>query len=198
MSWFRPGPPTRRASRSTASLGLAWVLLLGLGGYGVAGCTAGEEDFPGGTTVAQGVDAEALAALEARLAERFTPGLHTLMVDLQQRHATLWFAGEARNWPLADYFLHELEELVEEIEELHPVYRDVPVAELLGEMTFPAMEALEEAVVAEDPEAFAAAYDLLTVACNACHIASDRAALVIVRPTAAPLTNLRYLPGRVP
>jgi len=59
--------------------------------------------------------------LRAELEDRFTPGLHTLMVDLGMRHASLWFAGEAENWPLADYVVHELEELVEEIEELHPV-----------------------------------------------------------------------------
>lgn len=114
------------------------------------------------------------------------------------RHATLWFAGEARNWPLADYFLHELEELVEEIEALHPMYRDVPVAELLRTATLPAMEALEEAVEDEDHAAFEAAYDRLTTACNACHIASDRGAIVMVRPTSPPMTNLRYLPGREP
>ena len=133
-----------------------------------------------------------LMELREELVERFTPGLHTLMVDLGIRHASLWFAGEAGNWPLADYMIHELEELVEEIEELHPVYREVEVAALLREMTHPAVESVEEAVEDEDGVAFADAYDRLTAACNACHVASDRAALVIQRPTAPPLTNLRY------
>jgi hypothetical protein len=114
------------------------------------------------------------------------------MVDLGIRHASLWFAGEAENWPLADYMIHELEELVEAIEELHPVYREVQVAALIREMTHPAVEALEEAVEGEDRAAFAGAYDRLTAACNACHVASDRGVLVIQRPTAPPLTNLRY------
>lgn len=135
-----------------------------------------------------------LLELREQLVERFTPGLHTLMVDLGIRHASLWFAGNAENWPLADYMVHELEELVEEIEELHPIYRDVEVAALLGEMTHPAVEALEDAVEDEDRAAFADAYDRLTAACNACHVASDRAALVIQRPTAPPLTNLRFSP----
>jgi hypothetical protein len=133
-----------------------------------------------------------LLELREELVDRFTPGLHTLMVDLGVRHASLWFAGEAENWPLADYMVHELEELVEEIEELHPVYREVQVAALIREMTHPAVEALEGAVKHEDRAAFADAYDQLTAACNACHAASDRAALVIQRPTAPPLTNLRY------
>ncbi|MEX2531037.1 MAG: hypothetical protein WD960_09720 [Gemmatimonadota bacterium] len=133
-----------------------------------------------------------LVELREELSDRFTPGLHTLMVDLGMRHASLWFAGEAENWPLADYMSHELEELVGEIEELHPVYDEVQVAAMIREMTHPAMEALEDAVEDGDRAAFVEAHDRLTQACNACHTASNRAALVIQRPTAPPLTNLRY------
>jgi hypothetical protein len=128
------------------------------------------------------------------LEQRLTPGLHTLMVDLGMRHASLWFAGDAGNWPLADYMVHEIEELIEETGELHPVYRDIQVAALLQEMTAPAIEALEGAVNAGDRGAFVQAYDRLTTACNHCHTASGRAAIVIQRPTAPPLTNLRFQP----
>ncbi len=138
----------------------------------------------------------ALQELREEMEDRFRPGLHSQMVELQHRHAALWFAGDAGNWALADYMVHELEELVEDMEEINPVYREVPVAELLREMTFPAIELLEEAVEAGDRAAFARGYDHLTTACNACHLASDRAAIVMQRPTAAPLTTLRYAPER--
>ena len=141
-----------------------------------------------------GVDEERFQQLRAEMEERFTPGLHSLMVDMGMRHASLWFAGEAANWELADYMVHEFEELVEEIEELHPVYHEIEVAEMLGEMTLPAVEALEDAVEARDGMGFERAYDQLTTACNACHIAADRAAIVIQRPTHPPLTNLRFRP----
>lgn len=143
---------------------------------------------------ADAVDEARLSEAVTELSQRFTPGLHTLMVDLAMRHGSLWFAGEAENWALADYMIHELEELVEEIEELHPVYREVQVAQLLREMTHPAVEALEDAVEGEDPGAFVRAYDELTRACNACHVASDRGAIVMERPTAPPLSNLRFRP----
>jgi hypothetical protein len=125
---------------------------------------------------------------------RFTPGLHSLMVELGMRHATLWFAGQAENWPLTDYVLHEIEVLLEDIEELHPVYRDVQVAALLREMTQPAFEELEQAAERRDAAAFTGAYDRLTTACNHCHTASDRAAIVIQRPTVPPLSNIRFEP----
>jgi hypothetical protein len=137
------------------------------------------------------------AEIEARLAEleaRFTPGLHTLMGEVGARHAMLWSAGNAGNWPLADYVLHELGEVIEDIETLHPVYDGIAVAALLGEMTTPALDRLDAAVDAGDHEGFVVAYDQLTQACNACHIASDRAALRIVRPSGPPMTNLQFQP----
>jgi len=138
----------------------------------------------------------ALADLEERLSERFTPGLHSLMMELQHRHATLWFAGEAENWPLTDYFLHEMEELMEDIGDLHPTYHDLRVADLLTDVSLPAVEAMEDAVEAEGLPRFMAAYDELTMACNGCHAPADKAAIVIQRPTVPPLTNLRFVPER--
>lgn len=161
-------------------LGGALLLAVAAGCTPPAGDGVGREEFIG-----------ALRGLE----ERLTPGLHSLMTQVQHRHANLWFAGEAGNWPLADYMLHELEELLAEIEELHPEYLGFPVAALLREMTLPAMEALEETVANGDREAFALAYDNLTSACNHCHVAAERAAIVIQRPTHPPLTNLRFAPG---
>jgi hypothetical protein len=150
-----------------------------------------------------GADAVSQAQLEAALHEvraemedRFSPGLHSQMLEMQHRHAALWFAGDRGNWGLADYMIHELEELVEDMEQINPVYREVQVAELLREMTVPAIERMEDALEAQDRAAFAQAYDQLTTACNACHVASDRAAIFMQRPTAPPLTNLRYAPER--
>jgi hypothetical protein len=132
------------------------------------------------------------------LEARFTPGLHSMMVELATRHASVWFAGDAQNWELADYMAHELAEVAEHIGEAHPEYDDIPVATLMAQMTLPAVEELEAAVDARDHGAFVAAYDRLTTSCNACHEASDRAAIVVQRPTAPPLTNVRYAPPGYP
>jgi hypothetical protein len=134
-------------------------------------------------------------AREAELEARLAPGLHTLMTELQFRHANLWFAGEAENWPLAAHQVHELEELLERTAAFHPVYRDVPVGELLEAITASAVAALEASVEAGDAVAFRAAFDDLTLRCNTCHTATGRDAIVIQRPTAPPLTNLRYAPA---
>jgi hypothetical protein len=135
-----------------------------------------------------------MAVLTACDASSREPGLHAMMHELGIRHASLWFAGEAANWELADYMVHELEEVVERIEEVHPTYNDVPVATMIREMTHPRIEEIEAALDAEDPAAFTTAFDALTQACNQCHAAAGRAAIVIQRPTSPPLTNLRYEP----
>jgi hypothetical protein len=140
---------------------------------------------------------ERTSSLEARMAEveeRFRPGLHSLMQQVQLRHAQLWFAGEAGNWELADYQAHELEELLEQIQELHPEYDGRSVAELLEQLLQPAVERVESAIDTRQPAEFAAAFDDMTTQCNACHAATDRRAIVIQRPTTRPLDNLRYEP----
>jgi len=185
-------PPTRGPARRTG--------LLLLAALGLAACDAADRAHPHpdatqGTAEGVAPAADASAAGTAPGAGDHVPGLHTLMMELQHRHATLWFAGDAENWPLADYFMHELEELLEDIGTLHPTYDGVPVAELLTGMSLPAVHRLEAAVDAADRAGFRVAYDELTMACNACHIASDRGAIVMQRPTSPPLTNLRYIPG---
>src|SRR3954452_18906843 len=44
-------------------------------------------------------------AAQSEPPEPFTPGLGEIMTLQQMRHLKLWFAGQAGNWPLADYAL---------------------------------------------------------------------------------------------
>lgn len=174
----------KRATLATLILVAPAVLSGCEGPRGAAGGATGEATGGAPDTETR------LNELEARV----TPGLHTMMTDLGMRHASLWFAGEGDNWPLASYMIHELEEVTGDIETLHPEYDGVQVQVMLREMTTPAIEEIEAAIEAGDRAAFAAAYDRLTTACNQCHSAADRAAIVIQRPTAPPQSNLRYRP----
>jgi hypothetical protein len=124
--------------------------------------------------------------------QRYRPGLHTLMQQVQVRHAQLWFAGEAGNTALAEYQMHELEEIIENIAELHPEYDDMPIAQLLEQILAPALEHVDLAI--RGAQDFATAFDRMTEQCNACHAATDRRAIVIQRPRTPPLDNLRYAP----
>jgi len=54
--------------------------------------------------------ASVLFAAAQSAKEPYAPGLGEFMTATQLRHAKLWFAGNAANWPLADYEIGELGE----------------------------------------------------------------------------------------
>ena len=121
--------------------------------------------------------------------ELYKPGMGDLMSALQLRHAKLWYAGRAENWPLAAFELHEIEETLERIERWHPKEDGLPVAPALEGFLRPAHRVLEASVANEDRGAFEAAFDDLTQGCNACHQAMKHEFIVIQRPTREPVSN---------
>lgn len=127
-----------------------------------------------------------------RLEDLYKPGLHSLMNETMHRHSSLWFAGLAENWELALYQHHELEEVFEKIEELYPEYKGEPIAMLIGTMTNPAMEEVEEVIEAQNPVRFREAFTNLTASCNSCHEATNREMLYIIEPDQNTIRNLRF------
>ena len=114
----------------------------------------------------------------------YTPGLVEFMLQVQSHHAKLWLAGNARNWDLADYQVDELKELLEDIAKRVPKYKGTPVGQMIETTTMPPIGDIEGAIKARDCK-FTAAFDKLTVACNACHEAANRCFIVIQRPALA-------------
>lgn len=53
---------------------------------------------------------KAPSAPQANASQPYVIGLGEIMGLTQMRHAKLWFAGEAGNWPLSAYELDELKE----------------------------------------------------------------------------------------
>ena len=78
----------------------------------------------------------ALAAACSRQAPPYTPGLGEIMTLTQMRHAKLWLAGDAGNWPLASYELDELKEGFDDVVAFHPTHKDapLPLSELIPKM----------------------------------------------------------------
>src|SRR3954470_13810119 len=108
-------------------------------------------------------------AASAEPKEPFTPGLGEIMTLQQMRHLKLWFAGQAGNWPLADYELDELKEGFEEIVKYHPTHDEAPTGTMATAVVDGEVAALAKAIAAKERKQFAAAFDKLTAACNACH-----------------------------
>lgn len=129
--------------------------------------------------------------------DAYVPELGEIMSATQMRHLKLWYAGEARNWTLTAYEIDELEEGFADAARFHPVHKDSPrpLSELIPDLTRGPIAALRASVSREDPQAFAAAYDALTEACNACHAASRFSFNVVTRPTRNPYSNQRFEPA---
>src|SRR5262245_27457626 len=127
-------------------------------------------------------------------APAYTPGLGEIMTLTQMRHAKLWFAGQAGNWPLASYELDELHEGLDDAATFHPTHKDspVPIPQVIEKIMTSPLNELDKAVKAHDGAAFSAAFDALTEACNACHRATNFGFNVVTRPAANTYSNQAF------
>jgi hypothetical protein len=126
----------------------------------------------------------------------YTPGFGEIMTLTQMRHAKLWLAGDAGNWPLASYELDELKEGFDDLVAYHPTHKDapVPIAQIVPKMMSVPLKDLEDAVGAKDRDKFTRAYDDLTRGCNGCHQATNFGFNVVVRPKDNPYVNQVFQP----
>jgi hypothetical protein len=142
-------------------------------------------------------DAE-VAALKREIAElkksAYHPELGEQMLTIQIRHARLWFAGKAQNWTLAAFELQEIKEAFDSVVEQNPehaIFQPQRLADILPAMTKAPVAALRDAIDHGSKAEFEKAYDGLSAACTGCHKAAGNDFLIIQRPTAPILDNLR-------
>ena len=114
----------------------------------------------------------------------FRPGLSELMTAfVQPRHTKLGLAGAAQNWDYAGYELDELRQTFDGVGKLVLKHGQLSIPEAIASTVKQPLDALGAAVKAKDSGAFTKAYAELTTACNACHLSSDHAMIVIQVPT---------------
>jgi hypothetical protein len=124
----------------------------------------------------------------------YVPGLEQFMNVILIEHNKLWFAAKARNWPLAEYQLGEIKEIMGDVQDFVPTFKNLPLAEMLDAVITKEIVVLEKSIEAKDYKAFTAGYDKLTVSCNACHQGTGNGFVVIKRPTQPAFTNQDYAP----
>ena len=156
----------------------------------------------GATAVSPAANDQAeITALRKELAElkksAYHPELGEQMLGLQIRHARLWYAGQARNWTLAAFELQEIKEAFDAVVEQNPdhaIFQPQRLADILPGMTQGSIRALRDAIDRSSKAEFDKAYDGLSAACTGCHHVAGNDFLVIQRPTAPILDNLRTAP----
>src|SRR4029453_18413660 len=130
-----------------------------------------------GNTASQGCSERS----RKRFAKDLFAGLEQFMNVILIEHNKLWFAGQARNWPLAAYELGEIKEVMSGVQDHIPTFKNLPLADMLDAVNTKEIAALEKAIDAKDFKTFAVGYDQLTAACNACHQGTENGFIVIKR-----------------
>lgn len=127
-------------------------------------------------------------SLQKQLAGSYRPGLGEFMAGIQLHHEKLWFAGQAQNWKLADFEIHEIMEALDDIK----VYAsDRPEVKSLPMIMAP-VDSMNNAIAKKDPVLFKSAYMLLTNTCNNCHRATQHEFNVIKTPTVPPVSDQEF------
>jgi hypothetical protein len=126
----------------------------------------------------------------------YVPGLEQFMNVILMEHNKLWFAAKARNWPLAAYELGEIKEVMGDVQDTVPEFKNLPLADMIDAVITKEIVALEKAIEAKDFKQFAAGYDKLNAACNACHQGTENGFIVIKRPATPAFTNQDYRPQK--
>ena len=111
--------------------------------------------------------------------------------------AKLWLAGDVRNWDMADYQIDELKEGLEDVVKHFPVYKEMPVGQMIGTTIMTPIAEVEKAIKARDRGKFVSTFDKLTDTCNTCHQSANRAFIVVRAPRRRPSPISRSHPSAI-
>ena len=126
----------------------------------------------------------------------YVPGIEQFMNVIQNEHAKLWYAVQARNWELAPYQLGEIKEIMGDVQELYPKFKDLPLADMFDKVITGEIAELEKALDRKDVRAFEGGYAKRNEACNSCHQATGMGFVVIQTPKAPGFPNQNFSPRR--
>ena len=112
-------------------------------------------------------------------------GLVAKMTSLQYFTHKTALSIDAENKQLTGFYLHELEETLEELEEINS-YHGKPIGKLVKTILHPAFEKLEDEAKGRDWDATSKALDNLINSCNECHDSTGYRFLKIKRTSENP------------
>lgn len=131
----------------------------------------------------------AAGVASVRTEPALAPELATTMGELQRHTHKLMLSVDAENTPLAAFYLHEVEEIAEELEALFPDHDGVPVAALAAELLQPRIAVLDGALEGADWALARDGLRGLVDGCNACHAAAGHDFIQVELTTANPFNQ---------
>lgn len=112
----------------------------------------------------------------------YVPRLNDMMVATQLRHFKLWYAGLVQNWPLANYELGQIRNVIADTKRLYAKSSGSDMSAMT-----PPTDDLDDAIKAKDGLKFSKAFTNLTATCNSCHEATGFGFIKIREPRLSPL-----------
>jgi hypothetical protein len=115
--------------------------------------------------------------------------LSPYMALLQHHTHKLGLALQAKNQPLASFYMEEVEETADIIQKKFPTYDKLAVGALMNAMLVPSIAPLEKSIKASSWAVSNASYTKLIDSCNACHTAAQHNFIKITVPTTNPFNQ---------
>ncbi len=131
------------------------------------------------------------------------PGQGAVMSLVGYYFGNLWFAINAENWPLAEFYLHECRETLERAVDIKPIRQDlagldvdlVAMAEALDDTQFSQMDAT---IRAGDKARSITVYRDAMIVCYSCHMSTGKPFLNVRIPATPPSLGIEFDPSAPP
>jgi hypothetical protein len=138
---------------------------------------------------------EEVARLKALL-----PSNSQIMMDVQFHWTNLWFAGQKKNWPLAQFYFDESRGHMIWLLRKSPTVRgpdgkDVDIQGIFDGVDTSSLAAVKTAIEKKDGVQFAATYKTMLESCYACHKSVGRPYLRPMVPQAPTQTVMNFNPN---
>ena len=178
------------------------VLLVAVSiGVLAAGCQSHSASAAAGDT-APTISAKDLDALKADIEtlKGKAPSASVAMADVGFHYSNLWFAGQAKNWPLATFYYNETRNHVRWMIRINPTPKGpdgmpVDLKGIFDAIDTSTFAALKTVIDAKDATKFDAAYRTVLESCYQCHKAVGRPYLRPMVPKTPPQTIINTDPN---
>jgi hypothetical protein len=138
------------------------------------------QDIPVTSAADEGTEIAKLKAEIDELKGRLPSQSHAMM-DVDYHFSNLWFAAQAKNWPLAQFYLNETRSHLRWAVRIIPVRRipggEIDLRGLLEAVDSTGLAEIGKAITDKNGERFAGAYRRTLEGCYSCHRAADKSYL---------------------
>jgi hypothetical protein len=143
-----------------------------------------------------------LASMQAEIdhLKEVVPSQSHAMTDVGFQFANLWFAGQKKNWPLADFYLNEARQHIQWTIRIRPIRKDadgnpVNLKGLFAGIDNSAIADLRDAITKKDSAQFVVGYKETLAGCYGCHKASGKPYLKPQIPKVPPQPLMNFDPA---